>query len=423
MKTNKKFLSVILSVFIISSVILPHLSVIKAKAVNIFLSGDVNGNNIVSTDDALLALRFAAGIESPTQDEQEIADADFNGKVDTEDARKILKIAASIEPTIKYKFSDWYITRPATCQQEGIETSYCEEYGITRQRTIPSLQHSYKKGKCAYCNAQWYTLAKITVLNNELHLGNDYNTVINKLGNPTKTYYDIDVNGEALTYLIYHRNYINYTLITIHKTNGITSVYTYDKNASIEFYNGDKLSVNEITDGKTVDDVYLKLYTDNHANFLTPYACQFTLNYHTTAVHGKSNINSLNAIIFDLVNATRVANGASVLTYSPEVEKVALGHTMDMYKNNYFAHENAKGENVLNRLKNAGIYPNGCGENILRSSYITPYHIHDAWYNSLGHRKVMLNPIYTHIGIGTYVAPKNIGYSVYSTQNYIKTAT
>ena len=423
MKANKKFLAVILSVFIIFSTFVPHLSVIKAKTVNVFLSGDVNGNNIVSTEDALSALRFAAGIETPTQDEKDLADADFDGTLNTEDARKILKIAASIEPTVKYKFSDWYIARPATCQQEGIEASYCEEYGITRQRLIPATRHSYKKGKCAYCNVQWYTLSKITVLNNELHLGNDYNTVINKLGNPTKTYYDVDVNGEALKYLVYHNNFVNYTLITVHNTYGIISVYTYDENASIEFYNGDKLYVNEITDGKTVDDVYLKLYTDNHAEALTPYACQFTLNYYTTAVHGKSNINSLNAIIFDLVNATRVANGTSVLTYSPEVEKVALGHTMDMYKNNYFAHENAKGENVLNRLKNAGIYPNGCGENILRSSYITPYHIHDAWYNSLGHRKVMLNPIYTHIGIGTYVAPKNIGYSVYSTQNYIKTAT
>lgn len=423
MKRNKKFLAVILSVFVILSIFLPYITNIKAKAVNVFLSGDVNENNIVSTDDALSALRFAAGIQTPTQDERDLADADFNGKVDTEDARKILKIAASIEPTVKYEFSEWYVARPATCQQEGIEMSYCEEYNITRQKTIPALQHSYRNGKCAYCDAQWYTLAKITVLNSELHLGNDYNTVITKLGQPTKIYYDVDVNGEALKYLIYHRNYTNYTIITIHSTNGITSVYTFDKTASIEFCNGDKLSVNEITDGKTVDEVHLKLYTDNHAEALTPYACQFTLNYYTTAVHGKSNINSLNAIIFDLVNATRVANGFSVLDYSSEVEKVALGHTMDMYENNYFAHKNAKDENVLNRLNNEGIYPMGCGENILRSSYITPYHMHDSWYNSLGHRKVMLNPIYTHIGIGTYVAPENIRYSVYSTQNYIKAAT
>lgn len=420
MKTSKKLLAVILSFFIIFAIILPHLTVVKAKAINRFISGDVNNDNIVSTDDALSALRFAAGIKTPTQDEQELVDADFNGRVDTDDARKILRIAASIEPTVRYEFTEWCVTRQPTCQQDGIEKNFCQKYGITRQRLIPKIPHSYKSGKCLYCGVQWHTFAKITVLNNELHLGDNYDTVINKLGQPTKMYYDISLNGKALRYLAYHDNFTNYTLITIHETDGIISVYTFDNKTSIEFYDGRMLSFNELPAEESYDNVYIKQFIDKHSEEKTPYACQVTLEFNTTFVHGNSNINSINAIISDLVNATRVANGFSVLTYSPEVEKVAFGHTMDMYKNNYFAHENANKENVLNRLNNAGIYPMGCGENILRSSYITPYHMHDAWYNSLGHRKVMLNPIYTHIGIGTYVAPKNIGYSVYSTQNYIK---
>ena len=58
-----------------------------------FLCGDVDGNGVVETADALLALRGAMGIAALTPEQAERADMDGNGVVDTVDALAILRRA------------------------------------------------------------------------------------------------------------------------------------------------------------------------------------------------------------------------------------------------------------------------------------------------------------------------------------------
>ena len=55
--------------------------------------GDVDGNGVVETADALLALRGAMGIAALTPEQAERADMDGNGVVDTVDALAILRRA------------------------------------------------------------------------------------------------------------------------------------------------------------------------------------------------------------------------------------------------------------------------------------------------------------------------------------------
>lgn len=56
-------------------------------------AGDVDGNGVVETADALLALRGAMGIAVLTPEQVERADMDGNGVVDTVDALAILRRA------------------------------------------------------------------------------------------------------------------------------------------------------------------------------------------------------------------------------------------------------------------------------------------------------------------------------------------
>jgi hypothetical protein len=60
------------------------------------LLGDVDGNGIVDTTDALYALRYALGIIDMPADWQERANVDGNSIIDTTDALLILRYALGI---------------------------------------------------------------------------------------------------------------------------------------------------------------------------------------------------------------------------------------------------------------------------------------------------------------------------------------
>ena len=58
--------------------------------------GDVDGNGVIDTTDALLALRHALGIINLSPAERQRADVDGNGVIDTTDALLILRYALGI---------------------------------------------------------------------------------------------------------------------------------------------------------------------------------------------------------------------------------------------------------------------------------------------------------------------------------------
>ena len=57
---------------------------------------DVDGNNRVSSSDALLILQFATGVKSPTDEQKKKADVNGDGKVNSTDALLILQIATGV---------------------------------------------------------------------------------------------------------------------------------------------------------------------------------------------------------------------------------------------------------------------------------------------------------------------------------------
>ncbi len=89
MKRSLKLIALLLS-FLSLNLIVP---VVSAASV----SGDVNGDGYITSEDARLALRFSAGMVKPTTAQKTSADMDNNGKITLEDVKLILTVALDIE--------------------------------------------------------------------------------------------------------------------------------------------------------------------------------------------------------------------------------------------------------------------------------------------------------------------------------------
>ena len=108
--------------------------------------------------------------------------------------------------------------------------------------------------------------------------------------------------------------------------------------------------------------------------------------------------------VLDLVNLERSKMGLGSLAFHGGAADVAYAHCVDMDVRDFFAHTNPDGESPGDRLAAAGITGVGWGENIAWG-YPSPEAVMDGWMNSAGHRTNILNPGWTHLGIGVHSAP------------------
>ncbi len=116
--------------------------------------------------------------------------------------------------------------------------------------------------------------------------------------------------------------------------------------------------------------------------------------------------------IVRLVNEIRKENGLKPLTADWELSRVARYKSQDMKDKKYFAHNSPTYGTPYQMMKNFGISYISAGEN-LSQGYSSPKVVVNAWMNSAGHRKNILNPSFTKIGVG-YVKSGN-----YCTQMFI----
>ncbi|WP_243386691.1 CAP domain-containing protein [Bacillus kexueae] len=114
--------------------------------------------------------------------------------------------------------------------------------------------------------------------------------------------------------------------------------------------------------------------------------------------------------IFDVSNIIRKRFNQNPLQWNDEVAKVAYEHSKDMEVNRFFAHDSPTTGTVGNRLSNAAVSYQMAGENIA-AQYIDGLAAVEGWLNSEGHRKVLLEEDFTHLGVGVY--------RKYYTQNFI----
>lgn len=115
----------------------------------------------------------------------------------------------------------------------------------------------------------------------------------------------------------------------------------------------------------------------------------------------QTNTGSLSAFeqeMVKLVNQARAQNNVPALKIDTSLANVARTKSQDMMDNNYFSHNSPKYGSPFDMMKSFGIKYVQAGENIAGNQTVTA--AHNALMNSPGHRKNILSPDFTHIGIG-----------------------
>ncbi|WP_425462721.1 CAP domain-containing protein [Melghirimyces algeriensis] len=133
---------------------------------------------------------------------------------------------------------------------------------------------------------------------------------------------------------------------------------------------------------------------------------------------GTGETKSLSAFekkVVELVNKERAKQGLRPLKSHVELSSVARKKSADMRDHNYFSHNSPTYGSPFDMMKRFGIKYRGAGENIA-AGQATPEAVMKSWMNSSGHRANILNPDFTHIGVG-YV--KGGSYGCYWTQQFI----
>ncbi|KGR78886.1 CAP domain-containing protein [Ureibacillus manganicus] len=103
--------------------------------------------------------------------------------------------------------------------------------------------------------------------------------------------------------------------------------------------------------------------------------------------------------VVELTNVERSKAGLAPLEIHSPLMNVAEAKSVDMSNNNYFSHTSPTYGSPFDQIKAAGISYRAAGENIAQGQR-TPQQVVQAWMASPGHRQNILNPSYTHIGVG-----------------------
>lgn len=128
----------------------------------------------------------------------------------------------------------------------------------------------------------------------------------------------------------------------------------------------------------------------------------------------------LEQLVIVETNKERTQRGLKPLSTDTKLAVIARKHSVDMQSKDYFEHESPSGCDPECRIDNAGYEWQSYGENI---QWMSGYHLSvqlmaemivDGWMNSPGHRVNILNPEFTHVGVGVSAE----GDEYYTTSDY-----
>jgi uncharacterized protein YkwD len=129
-------------------------------------------------------------------------------------------------------------------------------------------------------------------------------------------------------------------------------------------------------------------------------------------------IEQLERRCFDEVNRQRRARGLFPLQFSNELQALARYYSWRMAEEKFFSHTDPEGRTVKERVSEYGIKWRVLGENLASSNgYVNPVaaSLH-GWMDSPGHRKNILESVYTQSAIGAWISENG---TVYFTQIFL----
>ncbi len=107
---------------------------------------------------------------------------------------------------------------------------------------------------------------------------------------------------------------------------------------------------------------------------------------------------SLETKMIALINKERAKEGLYPLRADPQETLVARAHSKDMFARGYFAHVNPEGKSPFDRMKEANVRFTTAGENLALAQTLEI--AHENLMKSPGHRKNIMNPAFSRVGIG-----------------------
>lgn len=108
---------------------------------------------------------------------------------------------------------------------------------------------------------------------------------------------------------------------------------------------------------------------------------------------------------------------AKPLRWSDQLAASAHDHSADMATQDYFSHYSQSGTSPFQRIRSVGYSYRAAGENIAAGrSLADPAAVVQAWLDSPGHCKVIMNRKYRELGVGRVEGAGK--WSVYWTQNF-----
>ncbi|MBY0384728.1 CAP domain-containing protein [bacterium] len=125
-------------------------------------------------------------------------------------------------------------------------------------------------------------------------------------------------------------------------------------------------------------------------------------NFQSTYQNSVGTCGTMNPVacqMFNLMNLVRQQNGLKPLVPNMNCTAAAQSHSKDMLTNAILSHLSSNGMTAKERLSQFGI--NGAwAENIIKGSSLSPEQALQMLLNSDGHKKNILNPLFTSGGIG-----------------------
>lgn len=103
--------------------------------------------------------------------------------------------------------------------------------------------------------------------------------------------------------------------------------------------------------------------------------------------------------VVDLINIERLKEDLQPLKIDTKLQQSAQAKSQDMKNNNYFSHTSPTYGSPFDQMKSFGISYRSAGENIAMGQR-SAAEVVDAWMKSPGHKENIMNPSYTHIGVG-----------------------
>ncbi len=413
----KHIISVMLVILMLCLSVFPSFATEEARE-NVIITGDINCDESVSTDDVKFILEYISGIRVFSDEELEQADVTRDGKISLKDAQLVLKIASGIDGTFPKEYTPWEVTKEPTCSSTGTAASYCVTDNILKIRTLPkTTDHDFVDGYCSLCGKPVID-PYIVYKSKTILFGSTAEQVAGVLGKPTEILSSPTAEGNA-AYYVYADDYKNLG-VAIFTKGLLTGFYTTDTSAIM-------------TDTKTTTGInkwirpqeyvhfggdYETYYYKDNLGTHSAYAVLFTFGGQESIEFTPAcNFESHEKLNFHATNALRAINGLEKLAYDSSVARVAKAHSTDMAAKNYFSHTNLEGLGPGERIENAGISWFVCAENI-DAGYITAFDMSDGWYNSEGHRSNILYERLNKIGVGICYN-SNSDYIYYGTQNFI----